>query len=330
MRIRSLGLGLTAIALTISVVSPAAHSATKTTKKKATRTTAAKSTPPTVAPSSTVRATAPATPTAAPTTAAAPASGGKTLEDIKKRGKIIVGVKYDVPLVGLKNPVTGDVVGFDVEMAKIVAASIFGKADSKNLELIEAISANRIPFIVDNKADIIISTFTITDARKQQIDFAGPYFVAGQDMLIYKVDAGAIKSVTDLNGKNVCAQTGSTSLANLRAQAPRASLIDLPTTANCVEALRDGRVDAVSTDDILLAGFAEKFNAFQLVGKPFTVENYGIGLKKGDTAFRNYLNDVIETSYKDGTWKKSFEATLGGAGIPAPTPPKVERYAPLP
>lgn len=323
MRTRILGIGIAAVALTAAAVAPSAQSVTRTTKKAAARTTTTAARPATTAAAATTAA--PAT-----TTAPAPAAGGKTLEDIRKRGKIVVGVKYDVPLVGLKNPVTGDVVGFDVEMAKIIAKAIFGKADSKNLELIEAISANRIPFIVDGKADIIISTFTITDARKQQIDFAGPYFVAGQDILIYKVDQSSIKGVADLNGKKVCAQTGSTSLNNLRNQAPRASLIDLPTTANCVEALKDGRVDAVSTDDILLAGFAEKFNAFALVGKPFTVENYGVGLKKGDTSFRNYLNDVIEASYKDGSWKKAFESTLGSAGINTPNPPNVDRYNPLP
>jgi glutamate transport system substrate-binding protein len=106
-------------------------------------------------------------------------------------------------------------------------------------------------------------------------------------------------------------------------------VLDLPTTANCVEALKDGRVDAVSTDDTLLAGFAAKNIQTVLVGKQFSVEKYGIGSKKGDTAFRNYLNDVIEASFKDGSWKKAVETTVGSGGVKVPEPPKVERYEPI-
>ena len=317
MRARTLLASMVALTAIVGVVAPAtAATKKKTTKKKAVVTT--------VAPATTA---APAT-TGAPVTTAAPAaeaSGGATLDAIKKRGKIVIGTKWDVPLIGLKNPVTNDVQGFDVEIGKIIAKEIFG-TDKGKVEWVEAISANRIPFITDAKVDIILSTFSITDARKQQVDFAGPYYVAGQDLLIYKIDGDAIKSVTDLNGRKVCAQTGSTSITNLKAAAPRASVLDLPTTANCVEALKDGRVDAVSTDDTLLSGFAEKFPAFSLVGKQFSVEKYGVGLKKGDTAFRNYLNDIVEKSFKDGSWKKAVESTIGTGGLKTPEPPKVERY----
>ncbi len=317
MRIRTAAV----LALAAAIVATAPVTAATTKKKKATKPATTKAAATTKAPAA----------TAAPTTAAA-ATGGQsaavsaTLEAIKKKGKITIGTKWDVPLIGLKNPVSGEVQGFDVEMGKIIAKAIFG-TDQGKVEWVEAISANRIPFIVDNKVDIILSTFSITDARKQQVDFAGPYYIAGQDLLIYKVDADTIKSVQDLNnGKKVCAQTGSTSVTNLKNLVPKAQVLDLPTTANCVEALKDGRVDAVSTDDTLLAGFAEKFNAFQLVGKQFSVEKYGVGLKKGDTDFRNYLNDVIEKSFKDGSWKKAAESTIGTGGLKIPEPPKVERY----
>ena len=270
-------------------------------------------------------APAPAPTTAAPAPAPAPATGGATFEALKKKGKITIGVKYDVPLIGLKNPVTGDINGFDIEMSKIIARAIYGTEKGK-IEFVEAISANRIPFIKDNKVDLILSTFSITDARKKEVDMAGPYYVAGQDLLIYKVEANDIKSVTDLNGRKVCAQTGSTSINNLKTAAPRATVLDLPTTANCVEALKDGRVDAVSTDDTLLAGFAEKNLQFMLVGKQFSVERYGVGLKLGDKEFRSYINDVIEASFKDGSWKKAVEATIGSGGIKASTPPTVDRY----
>lgn len=308
---------LTAVA-TVAGFSPVANAATKKTAKKATTTTAA---PVTVAPTTTA---APA-----PTTTVAPAVGGATLDALKKAGKIRIGIKQNVPLIGLKNPVTNQYSGYDVEIAKIIAKAIFG--DEKNrIEYVDAsVSANRIPFITDNKADIVIATFSITDARKQQIDMAGPYFIAGQDILAYKVELTGIKGPDDLNGRKVCAQSGSTSLTQLKAAAPKASVIELPGVAECVEALKDGRVDAVSTDDALLSGYAQKFPAFGIVGKQFSVEKYGIGLKKGDTAFRNYLNDVIEASYKDGSWKKAVDSTLGTGGVKTPAPPAVERYAAL-
>ena len=319
MRSRSLIVAAVAASTAAVLFSPLSNSAnaiTKTTKKAST----------TKAPA----ATAPAatTATAAPTTAApAPASGGPTLEAIKKKGKIVIGVKQNVPLIGLKNPVTGDLQGFDIEISKIVAKAIFG-TDKGTIQFEDAsVSANRIPFITDGKVDVTIATFSITTARKGQIDMAGPYYVAGQDILLYKVEAANIKSVDDLNGRKVCAQSASTSLDLLKTKVPKATFLELPGVNDCVEALKDGRVDAVSTDDTLLAGYAEKFPAFALVGKPFSTENYGIGLKKGDTAFRNYLNDVIEASYKDGSWKKAVESTIGKGGIATPAPPKVDRYA---
>ena len=305
-----------ALAVTTMLSSPAL-AAKKTAKKtKATATTVA----------STVATTIAAATTVAATTAPAPAAGGATLEAIKKRGKIIIGVKQNVPLIGLKNPITNELQGFDIEIAKNLAKAIFGTDKGKIQWEDASVSANRIPFVKDGKVDLVIATFSITDARKQEVDFAGPYYVAGQDILVYKIELPNIKSVDDLNGRKVCAQSASTSLATLKAKAPKADVLELPGVAECVEALKDGRVDAVSTDDTLLAGFAEKFSSFALVGKQFSVENYGIGLKKGDTAFRNYLNDLIDASFKDGSWKKAVESTLGTGGIKTPSPPKVDRY----
>ena len=321
MRSRSLivaAVAASTAAVLFSPLSNSAHAATKTTKKASTTKAPATKAPATTAPAA----------TAAPTPAApAPASGGATLEAIKKKGKIVIGVKQNVPLIGLKNPVTGDLQGFDIEISKILARAIFG-TDKGTIQFEDAsVSANRIPFITDGKVDVTIATFSITAARKQQIDMAGPYYVAGQDILTYKVEATNIKSLDDLNGRKVCAQSASTSLDLLKTKVPKATFLELPGVNECVEALKDGRVDAVSTDDTLLAGYAEKFPAFALVGKPFSTENYGIGLKKGDTAFRSYLNDVIEASYKDGSWKKAVESTIGKGGIATPAPPKVDRYA---
>jgi glutamate transport system substrate-binding protein len=273
--------------------------------------------------------------TAAPTTAAAVATtvaGAKlpaTAEKIKAAGKIRIGVKYDVPFMGLQNSVTNDVNGFDTEIGKLVAKAIFGSADKGKIEWVEAISRNREPFIQEGKVDIVISTYTINDARKKLVDFAGPYVSAKQDILIYKVDADTIKSVADLNGKKVCSVQGSTSLNNLKKEAPRADVVAFNTYSECVEALKDGRVQAVTTDDLILISFAKKFPAFQLVGKPFTDEPYGIGLKKCDTEMRNWINDLLEKSVANGDYKKAWDAenSLGDAGLPLTVTPKVNRYA---
>jgi glutamate transport system substrate-binding protein len=230
--------------------------------------------------------------------------------------------------------VSNKIEGFDVEMAKIVAAAIFGgtpaDAESK-IEFVETVSKNREPYIQEGKVDFVVATYTINDTRKQVVDFAGPYYVAGQDIMVKKGDT-SIKSVTDLNGKKVCSVAGSTSIKNVQEKAPQA---DISTSFDkyslCAEALADGRVQAVTTDDIILLGLIkDNPGKFKLVKSTFTTEPYGIGVKKGDDAFRTFINDTIEAAYKSGAWKKAFDATVGTSGEKAPEPPKVDRYTGTP
>jgi glutamate transport system substrate-binding protein len=255
---------------------------------------------------------------------------GTTMKALQDKGQIVVGTKFDQPLFGLKDPVSGTVEGFDVEIAKLIAQQIFGGSledvESK-IEFVETVSANREPFIEQAKVDIVAATYTINDTRKQRIDFAGPYYIAGQDIMVKKGDT-SIKSVTDLNGKKVCSVIGSTSIKNVQAKAPQADVsVSFDKYSLCAEALRDGRVQAVTTDDIILLGLIkDNPNDFQLVGETFTEEPYGIGLKKGDDAFRDFINDVLEEIYENGEWKEAFEGTVGEAGVEAPTPPPVNRY----
>ena len=265
--------------------------------------------------------------TSAAATTAAPAAMPAGAKAIKDKGKIVVGVKYDVPLFGLKNPTNNEIEGFDVEIGKLIAGKIFGGDIKGKVEFVEAVSKNREPFIQEGKVDLVISTYTINAARKEVVGFAGPYYVAGQDILVKKSN-DAVKAVTDLNGKKVCSVTGSTSLTNVQAKAPQADLsIVFDKYSLCVEALKDGRVEAVTTDNIILLGFVKDDPSnLKLVGNPFTTEPYGIGLKKTDTELRNYINDIVEAAYKDGSWKKAFDATIGASGEKAPNPPPVDRY----
>ena len=273
--------------------------------------------------------TATASSTPAPTFAA-----GTTMARLQAAGKMTVGTKFDQPLFGLKNPINGQVDGFDVEIAKIMAQGIYGGtlADAaKHINFVETVSAVRESVIQESKVDMVVATYTINAARKKLVDFAGPYYIAGQDIMVKK-DDNSIKSVADLNGKKVCSVQGSTSLVNVKAKAPQADLsITFDTYSKCAAALTDGRVQAVTTDNVILLGLIKDSNgAFKLVGAPFTTEPYGIGMKKGDDAFRSFLNDRLEQSYRDGSWKAAFDRTVGTAGVAAPTPPPVDRYTSVP
>jgi glutamate transport system substrate-binding protein len=253
---------------------------------------------------------------------------GTTMARIQKAGKITVGVKIDQPGFGVKNPTTGDVEGFDVEIAKSIVAAI-GK-DIK-ISFVESVSANREDFLEKGTVDMVVATYTINDARKQRVDFAGPYFVARQDIMVKSSDS-SIKSVTDLDGKKVCTVTGSTSATNVKAKAPNADVTLLGTYSECVAALTDDRVVAVTTDNTILSGFVKASNgAFKLVENPFSDEPYGIGVKKDDDAFRTFINDHLEEMFASGDWATAFESTLGTAiGLKTPEPPKVDRYTETP
>ena len=253
--------------------------------------------------------TAATKPAAAPTFAA-----DSTMGKIVAKGKLTVGVKFDQPGFGLKDPVTGKVDGFDVQMAKEIGHALGLKDDQ--IEFVEAVSANRIPFLQEDKVDLVIATMTINADRKTQIDFSRPYYLAGQSILVKK-DNTTIKSVDDLNGKNVCSVQGSTSEKNVKAKPPQANLLSLTGYAACVDAMKSGRVEAVSTDDIILAGFAASDTSLKLVGGQFTQEPYGIGVKKGKTDFVQFIDALIAKELSDGTWDKIYDKYLGKVeGLP--------------
>ncbi len=257
--------------------------------------------------------TATTTATAAATATAFPA--GSTMAEIVDRGKMVVGVKYDVPLFGLLDPVSREVDGFDVALAKEIAKELGLEEDQ--VEFIEAISANRIPFLQEDRADLIISTMTINAERKTQIEFSRPYYLAGQSILI-EADNTAINGIDDLNGKQVCSVQGSTSEKNVVAKAPQAQLLSLETYSACVSAMKDGRVEAVSTDDLILAGCAATDSDLKLVGGQFTQELYGVGIKKGATDMAEFVSGVIGDMLEDGRWEDMYEEYLGDVeGLPS-------------
>ena len=261
------------------------------------------------------------------TTTQAAFDEGTTMARINEAGTIKVGVKFDQPGFGLKNPTTGEVEGFDVEIAKLIVEAI---GPDVEIEFVESVSKNREPFLQDGTVDMVVATYTINDTRKQVIDFAGPYFVAQQDIMV-KADDTSIKSVDDLNGAKVCTVKGSTSEKNLLAKAPQAEVTLFDTYSQCAEAMTDGRVVAVTTDNTILAGLVDASDgAFKLIEALFSDEPYGIGVKKDDDAFRSFINDRLEEIFESGDWASAFESTLGAIGLKTPEPPTIDRYTETP
>src|SRR5919106_339701 len=233
---------------------------------------------------------------------------GSTMAELAEAGSITVGTKFDQPLFGLVGP-DGVPVGFDVEIAKIVASELGISED--NIEWVETISANREPFIQDGQVDIVVATYTINDERKEVVDFAGPYYEAGQMIMVLESNTD-INGPDDLAGTTVCTVEGSTPAENIRTNYPEAELSLTGAYSDCLEPLRNGQVDAVSTDNVILSGSVDQNpGEFKLVGEPFTEEPYGIGLEKGDDDFRNFINDVLEASFEDGRWAEAWESTAG-------------------
>lgn len=265
------------------------------------------------------------------TTVALPSfAAGTTMANLQSKGKIVIGTKFNQLGSGLKNPTNGQLEGFDIEIGKLIGVGIFGgTVDSigNKVEFKEAVTAVREAVIQSGDVDVVIATYTINNTRKTQVDFAGPYVIDGQDVMV-KSDNTTIKTLTDLNGKKVCTGEGSTTPANLTAKNITADLTLFKTYPECAEALRQGRVEAVVTDRGILLGLVDASSrGFKMVGINLSEEPLGIGLKKGDDAFRAFLNDRLDAIIASGEWKAAYENTLGKLGLPTPTPPKPDRYA---
>lgn len=253
-----------------------------------------------------------------------PYEDGTTMAELADAGTITIGTKFTQPLFGLEGP-DGIPVGFDVEIGKIIAKHL-GIADT-DIVWTNTVSANREPFIQSGEVDIVIATYTINDERKEVISFAGPYYEAGQDIL---VAAGNPEGITgpewfeENPDATVCTVSGSTSLTNI--QEYTSNVLEAADYADCLEPLRSGEAVAVTTDNVILAGLADQnMGEFEVLNAPFTAEPYGIGLAKDDTEFRMWINDVLEASYADGSWDAAWESTAG-AVLDLPEPPAVDRY----
>jgi ABC-type amino acid transport substrate-binding protein len=229
---------------------------------------------------------------------------GTTMAQLQQQGEITIGVKFDVPPFGFLNPQTNEVEGFDVDLGKAIAEDLGVQPN-----FIEAISDNRIPFLVDGTVDLILSTMTITKERDLEIDFSEPYYIAGGRVLV--TQDSDIQGVQDLGGRRVCTARGSTYQESIKQQTPNAQLRLIDTYSECFELIQNGAVDAVSTDNVILTGMIVQDPSLQLVGEEFTTEPYGAGIVQGDTQMKEFVDGVIAEYKEDGRWEEDYQEWVG-------------------
>jgi glutamate transport system substrate-binding protein len=251
--------------------------------------------------------------------------GSTTFQTMTQRGRAVIGVKEDQPGLGFRDATTGEYSGFDIEIARMVAAGLGFGPDQIDYKPIP--TPAREDSISRGDVDFYVGTYTINDKRKELISFAGPYFMAGQGLLV-RADESAITGPQTLQGKKVCSASGSTPIQRVRDQGltQPENIVEFQTYTQCVDQLLTNQVDAVTTDDAILAGYAaQQPDEMKLVGESFSEEPYGIGLNHDDAALRGKINDLLQASYDDGTWQKIYDGTLGLSGSAA-SPPALQRY----
>lgn len=249
-------------------------------------------------------------------------AAGTTMAALQGAKSIRIGVKFDQPNLGYMAQGATTPVGFDIEIAKIVASHL--GLDPGEITWVKTDSVDREKYLTENTVDIEVASYSMTPQRQAVVGQAGPYLITGQQVMVRKDDAD-IDTAQDLKGRKVCAVTGSTS-TDLIVSKFHADPWPSDSYAKCVDALLDGSVDAVSTDGAVLMGFLiNHVDEVKIVGEPVTTERYGIGYKHGDTAMCQFLTKTLLASYKDGSWSAAFERTLGKTGVEAPTPPQLDK-----
>jgi polar amino acid transport system substrate-binding protein len=242
---------------------------------------------------------------------------GSTMAAIEKRGYLRVGVDQTIDLTSYRNPLNGQLEGFDVDVARQIAKAIFGNANQIQFKAIT--SAQRIPVIQQDQVDIVVDSMTITCARQKYVDFSTDYFNAGQRVLV-PINSKAT-SIGDLGGKKVCADAGTTSIQQIQAQPSHPIPVAADNWTDCLVMLEQGQVAAISTDNSVLAGLAAQDPQAKLVGPQFTVEQHGIAISKSAPDLVRFVNAVLEQMRTDGTWTKLYKAWFGIRLGPVPAPP---------
>jgi polar amino acid transport system substrate-binding protein len=245
---------------------------------------------------------------------------GSTMDEIVERGRLVVGVAQNTFLFGYRDPFTGQLAGFDVDLAREIAGALFG--DPERIQFQAVSSGERIPVLENNEVDIVISTMTMNCERWESVAFSTEYYSAGQKVLVLAAaESEGIEGIDDLGGQKVCAAAGSTSIRNI-ADAPSEPIpVAVPDWTDCLVMLQQGQVDAISTDDTILAGLAAQDPNARVVGERFSEEPYGIAMNRSNLDLVRYVNAVLEQLRTDGTWAEIYQRWLGDLGEQTPDPP---------
>ncbi|GAA3552439.1 glutamate ABC transporter substrate-binding protein [Amycolatopsis ultiminotia] len=244
-------------------------------------------------------------------------SAGSTMAKIKERGKLIAGVDQTTYLFGFRNPKTGLLEGFDIDVVNQIAAALFGTADG-HVQFRAIPSSQREQVLEDHQVDVVVRTYSVTCARRKAVQFSAVYYVAGQEILVPK--ASKAQSLSDLAGKRVCAAKKSTSLAKIATDPAKPVAVSVANWSDCLVMLQQNQVDAVSTDDTILAGMAAQDPRVKVVGEPMTRENYGVGIPKDQDDMVRFVNAVLEKIRGDGSWAASYQKWVGTRLGPAAPP----------
>jgi polar amino acid transport system substrate-binding protein len=246
---------------------------------------------------------------------------GSMMAQIAERGRLVVGVDQDTNLFGFRDPTSGQLKGFDVDIAREIARGIFGDPDRVDLRVVTA--NDREAVLQSGQVDVVVRTYSITCDRKQEVDFSTVYFNAQQRIL--SVKGSGIDSAAALGGKRVCAVLGTTSLEVLAALALKPVLVAATNWTDCLVMLQQGQVDAISTDDVVLKGLARQDPSVEVVGASLGSEPYGVGIKKENTDLVRFVNGVLDRIRADGTWERLYRTWLQDFIGPSPGPPQA-RY----
>jgi glutamate transport system substrate-binding protein len=247
---------------------------------------------------------------------------GTRMKELAEAGKVTVGVKYDQPGLGFKGATDDIPSGFDVEIAKLLVADLgIDPEDTSAVTYEETISDNREPFLQQGKVDLVLASYSITDERRAVVGQTGPYFLTGQQLLV-PADSD-VESIQDLAGQEVCSVTGSTSIDRINEQGAKG--IGFDSYSECVQKVLDGTVSAMSTDGSILAGYAaQNEGQLKVVGEEFSEERIGVGYSLDHPEMCEWINEVLEDSFEDGSWAAAFEKTLGPSGLETPDPPELD------
>jgi polar amino acid transport system substrate-binding protein len=241
---------------------------------------------------------------------------GSTMEKIFKRGRLIIGTDQNSYLFGFRDPASGRIVGFDVDIARQIARAIFGVDDDQHVQFVALASDERVDAASTRKVDLVAQTMTINCDRRQHVAFSAEYYEAAQKILVSS--SSDITGLADLGSRRVCAATGSTNISNIKVLAPTAHIVSVKYWTDCLVLLQQGQAEAITCDDTILSALAAQDPTVKLVGKGLSSEPYGLAMSKSATDLVRFVNGVLERMRQDGTWKRIYQTWLGS---PAPEPP---------